>query len=103
GETAARLRNRIGLAYRERFTERTGKPSGALSAAEKAVSDLQLQLAAKRAELENFNASIEALESNLARLAELRCPEVRASLERELAEAEEAVRCVEGLLHKSQT
>jgi uncharacterized protein YhaN len=103
GEAAARLRSRISLAYREYFTEKTQKPSGTLSAAEKSVSDLQLQLAAKRVELDNFNASISALESNLARLAELRRPAVRVSLERELAEAEEAVRRVEGLLQKSQT
>lgn len=103
GETAARLRDRIRLAYREHFTKETKKPCGALSAAEKNVSHLRLQLAAKRAELDNFHASIEALESNLARLAELRRPEVRVSLERELAEAEEAVRRTEGLLRQTQT
>jgi uncharacterized protein YhaN len=102
GEAAARLRNRIGVAYREYFTEKTGKPCGVLSAAEKYVRDLQLQLAAKRAELATFNASIEALESNLAKLAELRCPEVRMSLERDLKEADEAVRCAEGLLQQRQ-
>ena len=103
GEAAARLRNSIALAYREHFTERTGKPSGAFSAAEKNVSDLRLQLATKRAELDSFNASIEALESNLARLADLRRLEVRVSLEREMAEAEEAVRHAEGLLQQRQT
>jgi hypothetical protein len=103
GEGAAKLRSRVTLAYREYFTDKTGKPTGALSAAEKRLDKGRSQLADKRIELDGFNASIELLESNLARLGELRSPEVRASLERELAGAEEAVKRAEGLLQKKQT
>ena len=103
GEAAAKLRNRITLAYREYFTPETKKPTGALSAAGKRVGELTAQLTVKRVELESFNASIENLESNLAKLAELRTPETRESLERELANAEEAVRLAEGLLQQRQT
>ena len=97
GENGARLRDRIGLAYSEYFTDTTAKPRGALAAAERRVSEFREQLKNKCSDLDKFNATIESLESNLGRLSELSAPNIRAALQRELVEAEERLRRVEGL------
>lgn len=88
GEGGARLKQRIGEAYKELWTPATVKPREAHAEAIKDVVRLEATLAAKRIECISYDDLVARYEEELIRLERLRDPAVQKEVETEAAAAE---------------
>lgn len=88
GEGGARLKQRIGEAYKELWTPATVKPREAHAETIKEVVRLEATLAAKRMECISYDDLVARYEEELIRLERLRDPAVQKAVETEAAAAE---------------